>query len=852
MPFSATRDLWLVLKARDEGTRALRGFSREVRQVGDTVQLANMQASKSALLNTLHQQKLTGATKQQMLVTSQQIANIDRQIGQGRIVRASMEEQRVSAQRLSGTLGGLAGAATAFSTAMLAGSVFGVVGIKNLINASVAYDKQASLTRTQVDKFALSLDQIREIGLRVARSVAVPFEEVQTALFDIFSSMEVNGKQAEELLMVFSKGAVAGQTSIQASARATIGLLNAFQLPLTSVNHLMDLQFQLVQEGIGTYEEWAQRIGLVSPSAARAGQSVETMLAALAATTRMGISAARSGTAVARAFDAMSNPKTVKQLKKLGVNALDAKGKFRPLIDVLFEFRKEIQKLPQADRIAKILDIFKGAGGTIEARRFLQNMLLTPGNLELFKSIFDEMSKESGSFEKAYSIMADTTASKTQLLSNKWAAMKVRLGDSLAPSFMIVVDWLGRVLDKFEKLSPKTKKFIALFIAGSVVLLGVAGILGLMAASALAIAAAVAAAGVQLAIFLTIVAGIGAAAAGGIAVFTTLYQKSKTFRDEINKTGAELKKFYDENLVPIGRAIKTSWEETLLPALQRLWDKINNDILPILSSLHRKFMDEILPVAKDVGNTIRDYVIYWFHKIKDAIDTQLIPALDKAKQYYLDHKETIDGLIHTFGLLFGWIARVAALIAGALTSAVGIKILDAFFGLINVLLFVISLFIKFYEQGVTTVKIIKAIWDKIRELFNGDAVEIAKKAGETMVTGFISGILSMKDELLNTLKNLALSGINKFKQALGSHSPSKVFMQIGKDTMAGYALGIKSTMPAMKSNMVASTSGLTSAAVLGQNKGKATGTKQEINITTNEINPRRHAEELGWLLAGSS
>lgn len=845
MPFSATRDLWLVLKARDEGTRAMKSFSRDIRQVGDTVRTANLYAARSALVNHAAMQRLGGAMVEDLLLTQRQIAAVDRQIGQQKIHRAQMEENRVSAQRLSMAMSGVAASSAAMGTALIAGSAFGIIGMKGLVDSAIEYQKQSSLTRTQVDKFSLSLRDIEDIGLRVAKTIGVPFEEIQPALFDIFSSMEVGAKQAEQLLGTFAKAAVAGQTSIQSASRSTIGILNAFQLPLSSVNHLMDLQFQLVQEGVGSYDEWAQRIGLVSPSAARAGQSVETMLAALAVTTRMGISAARSGTAVARAFDAMSNPKTVNALKKLGVNALDAKGNFRPLIDVLFEFRREIMKLPKGERIAKILDIFKGAGGTIEARRFLQNMLLTPGNLELFKSIFDEMSTESGSFEQAYSIMADTAATKSELLANKWKTVKVAAGEALIPTFIKIVEWLGKVFDKFNELSPETKKFLLLLAGGGLVFGGFMGILLLVISVVAAFATAVAVVGPVLLVVAAAVLVLGAGLSGLIGIFALLWLKSETFRESIKKTFEKLKRFYDDYIHPTFEKIKTSFEKTILPALAELRKTFDEKVMPAITRFWNFLMTRVKPAVIEIGNTIKDFLIVSYEKLANIIQTKVIPIIDECTRFYNDHKKSIDLIVAVIVTLIKWMLKFVAILGGVVVMFILGPVMDAFMGFITLIVLLVEWFVELGE------------WlNEVRKWFE-DLVDSAdettkkmKKLGRQLIFGFIDGLLESKNELITTIEGLGSAIVNKFKSKLGIASPSKVFREIGRNSAKGFMLGFTGAADTIRASVTNTTAGLANAASSGANSG-GRSINQSITINTQEINPRRQSAELGWLLAGS-
>lgn len=845
MPFSATRDLWLVLKARDEASRAMRSFQRDIRQVGDTVRMANLQAARSALINQQAMNRLSGATQQQMMVTQRRIAGIDKEIGLMRTVKAEMEEQRVSAQRLSGSLSGVAGVFGAIGTAATAASFFGAAGLKNLIDSAIEYQKQANLTRTQVDKFGASLRDIEDIGLRVARSVGVSFEQIQPALFDIFSSMEVNAQQAEELLTTFSKAAVAGQTSIQAAGRATIGILNAFQLPVTDVNRLMDLQFQLVQEGIGTYEEWAQRIGLVTPSAVRAGQSVETMLAALAATTRMGISAARSGTAVARAFDAMSHPVSVKNMKELGVNALDAKGKFRPLIDVLGELRASLAKLPEAKRTAALLDVFKGAGGTIEARRFLQNMLLTPGNLELFKNIFEEMKNESGSFEKAYSIMADSASTKSQLLSNQWQALKIAAGEALMPTFMSIVAVMSRVVEWFNKLDPKTQKLITNALAIGVAVLGVVGVFSLLLAGLAAFVATVVVAGSALWIFIGAVAAL---AAGFVTLGGMIYlawQKSADFRQTIRDLITQFKKFRDEYVIPLGISLKNTWNEHMKPALDALAKIIEERVMPIWRELTLFLQSEFLSQIKEVANTIKDKLGYAMRIIGDLIEQHLVPMIQKATQFYHEHEETIKQIISVLIEIGKWVLKIGAWIALVFGGTIAVVLVGSLIVAINTLMI-------FVNHIITVVDWFKKMWkeageviDKIKAAFDPAVI---KGIGQALIDGFIGGIKSKFDEAKGAITGFGKNALQWLKDAVGAHSPSVEFMKIGKMSAQGYIKGLNATLPAMKNTVTAMAGNLTNAASSASNGGRSVN--QTINVYTNEIDPRRNSAELGWLLGG--
>ena len=59
-----------------------------------------------------------------------------------------------------------------------------------------------------------------------------------------------------------------------------------------------------------------------------------------------------------------------------------------------------------------------------------------------------------------------------------------------------------------------------------------------------------------------------------------------------------------------------------------------------------------------------------------------------------------------------------------------------------------------------------------------------------MVSGLISGIMSRASEVANKARNLVSNAIDAAKNKLDSHSPSRVFIQIGKDIDNGLMIGM--------------------------------------------------------------
>jgi TP901 family phage tail tape measure protein len=870
MPFSATRELWLVLKARDEANRALRSFSGNVRNVGRQVQMAEALAGKADAQRLLRMQRLRGATAGEMQDTKNLIDAYDRQYRQLKVLDAQHEAHRQTLLRYNDQLNRVSATAASAGLVLTGLGVAAMFGVKNLVDSAVAYEQQVRKTITQVDGFKTSLDELSQVGLEVARNIAVPLEQVQASLYDIFSSTDANVKQAKILLEAFAKTAVAGQVDLQDASRGTIAILNSFNIPFENVNALMDVQFQLVRKGVGTYGEFAKVFGRIVPSATRAGQNFETVAAMLAFLTRNGLSAAMAATSGARALDAFSHPKSVKALERMGIKMRDVKGQLVPLVDILDQLRTKVMKLPPADRVGALVDIFKGAGGTIQARRFIEQVLLRPGELEQFKGFLKDMQNAGGAFSAAYNEMADTAASKSQLLANRWEAVKIAAGNALIPSFIKVIDWLGKLFEWFNKLPKGTQELITKIIAAAAVFTTLLGILLLIVSGVAAVTAAITVAGAAFFVVTGIILGLVAAFVALAAGIFLAWQKSETFRQIISELMGDLKTLWYDILVPFGLQVAELWKKHMQPALEELWAVIRDKVLPVFREIKDYIEDKLRPAIQELVNWVKDQLGAAFYVIGRMIRHWLIPALEAAVEWYHHHEGAVKNVIYWVIFLTKWILKLALAIAGPLIVAFGLVILSflsfimglmAIFKLIEIIVNFIKKLVNEFrgvDDGAKRIakgigETFKGFQDKVIGIKNTivnsfkELIRSFFTVGQDMIMGLINGVIDKGEAAVKKIKSVGASILSGIKLVLGVRSPSKEFMKIGRDSIAGFILGFNggaARVPTVFGNM-ARTMGTN--AIIGRGAGNGNSINQEINVYTQEINPRRHAEELGFL-----
>lgn len=392
-------EMYMILRARDEASMVLRNFSNNMRLAGKEVDAAQM-----ALF------------------------------GRGRMM----------------------------ATAGVAMGVLGFIGVSalnKLTNAAIEYNLAATTTFTQVDTLGVKLKDLEKIGLDVAKALPVAFDEIQPALYDIFSSMDVNKQQSAALLMGIGRAAVAGQTDMQTAARGAIAVLNAYKLPASQVNKVNDTMFQLVRKGVGTYHEFTSVIGRAVPSAIKAGQSFEDLAGMMAFMTRAGLSTAMASNSAARALDTLSKPAVILNLKKMGVAVYDAKGNFKPMVDIIDELKVKFKDMGPVMRAMKMNELFKGSGANIQTMRFLSLALAdTTGQYRIMTKF---MKDSAGVADEAYKKIADSPAMKLELLKNRFKNIQIAIGKYLIFIKMIFVEVFNFMFNGFNKLPEGFKQFLA-------------------------------------------------------------------------------------------------------------------------------------------------------------------------------------------------------------------------------------------------------------------------------------------------------------------------------------------------------------------------------------------------------
>lgn len=618
------------------------------------------------------------------------------------IMRAQDEISGVL-QKVIGNLGSVDKAAQSAAKSQIATGVamtgvglgMATIGVKTLesmktaTDAAKEFEQGVASVATQVTTTKASNQELGNVILDVARQTATPIKDLTSGLFDIFSTIDVNVPQSEQLLTAFSKEAVAGQLDLQTAGRGTMTVMNAYHIPIDQVNKVLDINFQLHRVGVGTYQEFASVMGQSVPSAIRAGQSYETLAGMMAFLTRNGLSAGAAAAAAGRSLDAFSNPKVVDRLKAMGVAVLDSKGGFNDMATVMQQLQEKLSGLTAPERSQALHDLFLGAGGTIQARRFFDMVTSGTDSAKQFTGFVDDMKNSTGAFTDAYNEMADTTQNQSQQLENEWQVMQIKIGQALIPVMQALIQILTGVLEWWNNLDDTLKQNIVRWVAIGAVVFVVVGFLVMIAGAFVTLGGVAALLGVTLGTLLGIFAAVVAGIAAIIAVVVLVVQHWNDIKNAVvpiwDAVLAKLKQVYDWIKSQIGDKLAALWKD-ITDNIRAAWGPVSDFIVGIW----KKISDWANKIWPDVKKII-DPIIQWFKDIwpyvKDIVSANL--------------NALADALTFLWGIIKAVFTAAWDIIKGVVTGLVSI-----FQGLID---FIVGVFSGDWGRA----------WDGIKEIFGG-------------------------------------------------------------------------------------------------------------------------------------
>ncbi|KRI45893.1 phage tail tape measure protein [Acinetobacter baumannii] len=441
-----------------------------------------------------------------------------------------------------------------------------------------------------------------------------------------------------------------------------------------------------------------------------------------------------AGNAYSKIFKSMMDTKGIaKALKDSGtgiqMNFTDGKGEFGGL-DKMFKQLEKLKGLSTEARLPILSDMFGNDAETIQAL----NLLIDKGQTG-YNEVVAKMQKQAD-LQTRVNAQLSTLKNLKDAASGTFTSMLALFGEQLAPQFKILITGFTNVTENvttWAQKNPELANTIAKVVAGGILLVG-----GLSALSLGLITV--------FGPMMLVTKGIGMIG-GGFGLLAGGFLKLFT-----------LAKFAGTGLLWIGRALLFAGQQALI-AMGRLY----------------------LLAIRGIGMLAQGIIM---GAVRGA-------SLLGQSLLFLGRTALIAGRF----MLANPIILVAMAIAGAayLIYKNWEPIKGFFMGIWNTVK-------TAFNSGITGVSALIINWSpiglfyaafaKVLSWFGVDLPAKFTGFGAMILTGLKNGIMSKIGEVKAALSGAVTGVIDKARNILGIHSPSRVFMGIGDYTMQGMALGI--------------------------------------------------------------
>lgn len=328
-------------------------------------------------------------------------------------------------------------------------AALGAVSIKAAVDFEASMRNVNSIAGLSERKFASLSKEVKGLAGETAQSPQLLAE----GLYDLVSS-GFDANEAMVVLKASAKGASAGLTTTEVSAKAVAATLNAYHRPAKEAGKVTDDLFETVNRGVVSFEELASSIGYVLPTAATMGINLKEVGAAISTLTKEGQSGETAITNINQAVTAFIKPSSAMKsaLKSLGVETAEQlihqKG-FQGALEAVAGTTKGTK-----EELGKMF-------GNVRAQRAVFGLL--GKNVKTAKEDIAAFNDDAGRTNQVLSEQKKSTAYQWRQLKAEAQDLAITFGEDLVPVLKQIVGDVKGVVQGFTNLPEGTQKAIVEF-----------------------------------------------------------------------------------------------------------------------------------------------------------------------------------------------------------------------------------------------------------------------------------------------------------------------------------------------------------------------------------------------------
>lgn len=329
-------------------------------------------------------------------------------------------------------------------------------------SAKLAIDFETSLAKvsTLADESAMSMDEMGDGARELATQYGVSASQINEALYQAMSASVETGK-ALEFVDDATKLAKAGFTDSATAVDTLTTAINAYGMSAEDAAHISDVLVNTQNLGKTTVNELGASMGMVIPTAAAYGVSLENLASAYTVMTKQGINTANATTAINGMLNELASEgsgvaeilkeqtgKSFGQLMNDGMSLGD-------VLEILYEHVDG-----NSEAFANLFTNIRAQKGALA---------IAKGGADEFNSTLESMVNATGVVDEAFEKVAGTTQEQISRMKAEVEDAAITVGQALLPVIQDVVGGIKGAAETFNGMSESEQRAAikaAAFVAG--------------------------------------------------------------------------------------------------------------------------------------------------------------------------------------------------------------------------------------------------------------------------------------------------------------------------------------------------------------------------------------------------
>ena len=332
------------------------------------------------------------------------------------------------------------------------------------ITASSQFESAFAKTQTIMDTATMSVSDMRADIFDLSRDSAMAATDVSEAVYQAISG-SVATKDATSFVNQSNQLAVAGFTSLTNATDVLTTTLNAYKLEASAVGGVSNVLIQTQNLGKTSVDELSASMGRAISTGSAYGVNLQNLATGYVELTRSGIATSEATTYLSGMLNELGDSGS-----KVGTILQKQTGKsFGQLMQDGWSLGDVLKVL--SDSVDGNAEALMGLWSSQEAGK-ASNAIMTQGIAD-FNAVVSQMDKEmsgaTGTTEKAYKTMTNTSKFIDKQLSNSVNNLAIAFGDDLRPAVDGVKKLLTGIVDwaaEFVSNSPWVASAFAAITAG--------------------------------------------------------------------------------------------------------------------------------------------------------------------------------------------------------------------------------------------------------------------------------------------------------------------------------------------------------------------------------------------------